>query len=171
MGIRARCTAATDSAPQRPGSASACGGKTRSRETGDARSRQSGSGWPCGSRLLVPDGPPRASLREVLAEPAQLAADDLVLVPPSAHHLCAEVAEPVSGERGWSSLPFVLDLPGLLVQPMRAPQAEVHLGMVAEVHGRSDAPVLRYLWPYGNHWASSTSWRGLERRMQAPRVC
>jgi hypothetical protein len=73
-------------------------------------------------------------LREVLAEPAEFAADELVVVPPSAHHLSAEVAEPVSGECRWSSLPFVLDLPGLLVHELRAPQAEVHLGVIAEVH-------------------------------------
>ncbi len=73
-------------------------------------------------------------LREVPAEPAQLGADDLVLMPPSAHDLSAEVAEPVSGERGWSSLPLVLDLPGPLVHEMRAPQAEVHLRVGDEVN-------------------------------------
>jgi hypothetical protein len=73
-------------------------------------------------------------LREVLGEPAESAADEPFLVPPSAHHLSAEVAEPVSGERGWSSLPFVLDLPSLLVDEMRARQAEVHLGVIAEMH-------------------------------------
>jgi hypothetical protein len=73
-------------------------------------------------------------LREILAEPVELAADKLVLVPPSAHHLSAEVTEPVSGECRWSSLPFVLDLPGPLVNEMRAPQAEVHLGVIAEVN-------------------------------------
>jgi hypothetical protein len=70
----------------------------------------------------------------MLAEPAKRAADEPVLVPLSAHHLGSQVAEPVSGEGGWSSSSFVLDLPGPLVHEMRAPQAEVHFGMVAQLH-------------------------------------
>jgi len=87
---------------------------------------------------LVRAGPaPQATrssrLREVLADPAQLAADEPVPVPPSAYHFGTQIAEPIPGQHGWSSFPFVLDLPCLLVHLVGALKTEVHPRVVCEL--------------------------------------
>jgi hypothetical protein len=73
-------------------------------------------------------------LGEVLPEPAELVADDLVVVPPAAHDLGPKVPEPVAGEGGRSPLAFVLDLPCLLVDEVRTPQAQVDLRVAPKMH-------------------------------------
>ncbi|CCH79923.1 hypothetical protein BN12_650004 [Nostocoides japonicum T1-X7] len=54
-------------------------------------------------------------------------------MPPPAHHLGTQVAEPVSSESRWATSTFVLDLPRLLVHKMGASQAQVHLRVVTKV--------------------------------------
>src|SRR4051794_35814369 len=70
--------------------------------------------------------------REVLAQPAEPATDEPVVMPPSSHYLSAKVAKLVASERRGPAFPFVLHLPGPLMYEVGAPQAEVHFGVVTQ---------------------------------------
>jgi hypothetical protein len=70
-------------------------------------------------------------LREVLVQPAEIAADESEVVPATPNHRVTEPPDAISDEccRAWVLL--VLDHPRLPVHEVRAVQAEVNLGVVS----------------------------------------
>ena len=84
-------------------------------------------------RQGVQQFPCPAALGQVLAQPAQPAADEPVPVPPPAGDLGTDVSQPFTSPGARPTSDLVFDLPSLLVHEVGTPQAQVHLGVVTQV--------------------------------------